>query len=425
MRSRLFWKVYLTIIASLVLLLVAGTMIWRLGPGGEDFGWNERRQHFVATYFSEPGDRQALAGDVARLAQALRLDVGIYDADGALIISAGDPLPAEIATIERWRGLERGYLMAGRLDDGSRVVARFDDPADRGDSRNPFIAIAIAAIVIGIGAWPLVRSLTGRLERLRGGVESWGNAARLPRVAVEGRDEIAALATGFNRAAERIESLIEAHRSLLANASHELRSPLARLRMAVERQAAQPSEALQAEIVRNLAEMDELVGEILLASRLDRLDAPEHAEPVDLLGLVAEEAAFANLPDEAISVTGGCGLVTGDARLLRRMIRNLILNAARHGAPPIEISVAEDPGSAIIRIRDHGPGLPPESAVRIFERFYRPQGASEASGGWGLGLSLVRQIAEKHGGSVRLEDTAGPGAAFVVRLPLGHVDGRA
>lgn len=419
MRSRLFWKVYLTIIVSLVLLVVAGTAIWRLGPGSEDLGWNERRQHFVATYFSEPGDRQALAGDVARLAEALRLDIGIYDADGALIISAGDPLPAEIAAIERRRGLERGYFLAGRLDDGSRVVARFDDPADGGNSRNPFIAIAIAAIVIGIGAWPLVRSLTGRLERLRGGVESWGNAARLPRVAVEGRDEIAALATGFNRAAERIESLIEAHRSLLANASHELRSPLARLRMAVERQAAQPSEALQAEIVRNLAEMDELVGEILLASRLERLDAPESTEPVDLLGLAAEEAARADLPEEAISVTGTCRPVSGDARLLRRMIRNLILNATRHGAPPIEISVAEEPEYAIIRIRDHGPGLPEGSAERIFEPFFRPQSASEATGGWGLGLALVRQIAEKHGGSVTLEDAAGPGAAFAVRLPTG------
>ena len=425
MRSRLFWKVYLTIIASLVLLLVAGTMIWRLGPGGDDLGWDERRQHFVATYFSEPGDRQALAGDAARLAQALRLDIGIYDADGALIISAGDPLPAEITAIERRRGLERGYFLAGRLDDGSRVVARFDDPADGGNSRNPFIAIAIAAIVIGIGAWPLVRSLTGRLERLRGGVESWGDAARLPRVAVEGRDEIAALATGFNRAAERIESLIEAHRSLLANASHELRSPLARLRMAVERQAAQPSEALQAEIVRNLAEMDELVGEILLASRLERLDAPESTEPVDLLGLAAEEAARADLPEEAISVTGACRPVSGDARLLRRMIGNLILNATRHGAPPIEISVTEDGANAIIRIRDHGPGLPEGSAERIFEPFFRPQSASEAAGGWGLGLALVRQIAEKHGGSVRLEDTADPGAAFVVRLPLGHADGHA
>ncbi len=419
MRSRLFWKVYLTIIASLLLVVVAGAVLLRLGPGGEDFDWSERRQHFVETYFSESSNREALAADIGRLAEALRIDIGVFDADGALIVSAGDPFPADIAALERRRGLERGYFLAGTLEDESRVIARFRDSIDAHESRNPLIPISVAAIVIGIAAWPLVRSLTRRLERLREGVECWGDGARLPRVAVEGKDEIAALAAGFNRAAGRIEHLIEAHRSLLANASHELRSPLARLRLAVDRQADQPSEALRAEIVRNLAEVDELVEEILLASRLDRPDALEESEPVDLLGLAAEEAAFADLPDDAITVGGACGMLAGDARLLRRMIRNLILNAVRHGAPPIEIGIAEEAGSAIIRIRDHGPGLPPGVGERIFERFYRPQGASEASGGWGLGLSLVRQIAEKHGGTVAIRNVTGPGVQFEVRLPIG------
>ncbi|MCC5979669.1 MAG: HAMP domain-containing histidine kinase [Salinarimonas sp.] len=419
MRSRLFWKVYLTIIASLVLVVVAGAVLLRLGPGGDDFGWNERRQHFVETYFASPGDREALAGDIGRLAEALRIDIGVFDADGSLIASAGAPFPEQIETLQRRRGLERGYFIAGTLSDGSSLVARFQEPVDGRDSRNPLIPISLAAVIIGLAAYPLVRSLTRRLERLRNGVETWGDEARLPRVAVEGKDEIAALAAGFNRAAERIERLIEAHRSLLANASHELRSPLARLRLAVDRQADRPSEALRAEIVRNLAEMDELVEEILLASRLDRLDALEHTEPVDLLGLAAEEAAFADLPDEAISVSGACGMVQGDARLLRRMIRNLILNAVRHGAPPIDIRLAQEAGTAIIEIRDHGPGLPPGIGERIFERFYRPQGASEAAGGWGLGLSLVRQIAEKHGGTVMLHEIAGPGAGFEIRIPLG------
>ena len=418
MRSRLFWKVYLTIIACLVLLLVTGALVWRFGPGGEDFGWDERQQHFVATYFDDPADRERLASDVGRLAEALRLDIGIYDAQGELIISGGEPLPQDIAMIERRRGLERGYYRAGTLADGSTVVARFVEQLEGRGGRNPLIPITIAALVIGVAAWPLVRSLTGRLERLRNGVESWGAAARLPRVAVEGKDEIAALAGGFNRAAERIEALIEAHRSLLANASHELRSPLARLRMAAERQAENPSAALRDEIVRNLAEMDELVEEILLASRLERLDGPEMTAPVDLLGLAAEEAALADLPEEAISVTGACRPVSGDARLLRRMIRNLILNATRHGAAPIAIRIAEDGENAIIRIRDHGPGLPEGVTERIFEPFYRPGTASEAAGGWGLGLALVRQIAQMHGGRVTVTPDAGPGAEFTVRLPI-------
>jgi signal transduction histidine kinase len=418
-RSRLFWKVYLTIIASLVLVVVAGVALFRLGAGEGGFGFGERRQHFVESYFSTPLDTETLPADLSRLAEALRLDIGVFDADGGLIASGGGAFPPNIEALRRWRGLDHGYFLAGTLDDGSQLVGRFREPVEGRDLHNPLIPIGGVAIIIGLGAYPLVRSLTRRLERLRDGVGKWGDEARLPRVAVEGKDEIAALASSFNLAAERIERLIEAHRSLLANASHELRSPLARLRLAVERQAEQPSEALRAEIVRNLAEVDELVEEILLASRLDRLDALEHMEPVDLLGLATEEAAFADLSEGEISVSGTCPLVQGDERLLRRMIRNLILNAARHGAPPIDIRISQEAGAAIIRIRDHGQGLPPDVSERIFERFFRPQGASESAGGWGLGLSLVRQIAEKHGGSVSLREVEGPGAQFEVRLPIG------
>jgi two-component system, OmpR family, sensor kinase len=417
-RSRLFWKVYLTIIASLVLVVVAGVVLFRLGAGEGGFGWSERRQHFVETYFSTPLDSETLDADLSRLAASLRLAIGVFNADGGLIASGGGAFPPHIDALRRRRGLEHGYFLAGTLDDGSQVVARFREPVEGRDLHNPLIPIGGAALLIGLAAYPLVRSLTRRLERLRDGVGRWGDEARLPRVAVEGKDEIAALAKSFNLAAERIERLIEAHRSLLANASHELRSPLARLRLAVDRQSEQPSEALRAEIVRNLAEVDELVEEILLASRLDRLESLEHREPVDLLGLTAEEAAFADLPEGEISVSGACPLVQGDERLLRRMIRNLILNAARHGAPPIDIRVSQEGRDAIFLVRDHGSGLPPDAGERIFERFFRPHGASEAAGGWGLGLSLVRQIAEKHGGSVRLCEVEGPGAQFEVRIPV-------
>lgn len=419
MRSRLFWKVYLTIIASLVLVVVAGVALFRLSAGEDGFGWSERRQHFVATYFSTPLDRNSLPGNLSRLAEALRLDIGVFDPDGVLIASGGGAFPPRIDALRRWRGLEHGYFLAGTLEDGSEVVGRSREPVDGRDARNPLLPVGGAALLIGLAAYPLVRSLTRRLERLRDGVGKWGDEARLPRVAVEGKDEIAALAASFNLAAERIERLIEAHRSLLANASHELRSPLARLRLAVDRQAEQPSEALRAEIVRNLAEVDELVEEILLASRLDRLESLEHREPVDLVALAAEEAAYADLSEGEIGVSGASTLVQGDERLLRRMIRNLILNAARHGAPPIDIGIATEGRDAIIIVRDHGGGLPPGVGERIFERFFRPQGASESAGGWGLGLSLVRQIAEKHGGSVRLCEVDGPGAQFEVRMPMG------
>ncbi|TIQ69604.1 MAG: HAMP domain-containing protein, partial [Mesorhizobium sp.] len=138
--------------------------------------------------------------------------------------------------------------------------------------------LVLIAGVIGLAAFPVVRHLTRRLEALRQGVDRWGEGALETRVAVNGKDEVAAVAASFNRAAAQIERLLAAHRSLLANASHELRSPLARLRMAIDLHADGQSGPVRDEIVRDLAELDALVEEILLASRLDHIENLERVE---------------------------------------------------------------------------------------------------------------------------------------------------
>ena len=107
----------------------------------------------------------------------------------------------------------------------------------------------------------------------------------------------------------------------------------------------------------------------------------------------------------------------GDPRLLTRLVRNLMQNALRHGAPPVTAEVARAGGTVELRIRDHGPGIPPGEGERVFEPFYRPAGRGETAGGWGLGLSLVRQIARHHKASVRIEAPADGGACFVVAFP--------
>jgi signal transduction histidine kinase len=257
-----------------------------------------------------------------------------------------------------------------------------------------------------------VRHLTRRLEALRQGVDRWGEGALDTRVSVRGSDEVAAVAASFNRAAEQIERLLAAHRSLLANASHELRSPLARLRMAVDLDADAQSGPVRDEIVRDLAELDALVEEILLASRLDHIEKLERVEPVDLLALAAEEGARSG-----VDVSGEPGVVSGDPTLLTRLVRNLMQNAQRHGAPPVTAHVGTEGGSVVLKVRDHGPGLPEGTGERVFEPFFRPKGRSETAGGWGLGLSLVRQIALHHGATVRHESPSGGGACFVVTFP--------
>ena len=271
---------------------------------------------------------------------------------------------------------------------------------------------------MALAAFPITARLTRRLEGLRSGVERWGAGALSLRVDDTGDDEVAVVARTFNAAAARVEELLTSQKALLANASHELRSPLARLRIAIELWSRQPTEPMQEEIVRNLAEIDQLVEEILLASRLDYAGPTlARGARVDLLGLAAEEAARRfEASVEGASDGAEPVEIEGDATLLRRLIRNLLENAATHGKPPIHIAVTRAEDKARIVVCDHGAGIAASERERVFEPFYRPVGRSESSGGWGLGLSLVRQIAARHGGSVFCEEEPGGGSRFVVEL---------
>jgi len=279
-----------------------------------------------------------------------------------------------------------------------------------------FVVLLVAiALVVAAAAYPVVRRLTRRLERLQHSVEAWGGGQLATRVAVEGEDEVARLAASFNGAAARIEALVGAQKSLLANASHELRSPLARIRMAAELMADQAAPGVQAELRRNVAELDQLIDEVLLASRLDAVGASmPPREEVDLTGILAEECARVGATLQA-----GAHSVLGESRLLRRMVRNLLENAVRYGAgSSVDVRLI-GAGDAALRLDvcDGGPGIPEPERERVFEPFYRVAGASETAGGVGLGLSLVRQIARHHGGEAQCLPNGARGCCFRVTLP--------
>ncbi|MBS0509021.1 MAG: HAMP domain-containing protein [Proteobacteria bacterium] len=279
--------------------------------------------------------------------------------------------------------------------------------------------LALVGIAVTVGVFPIIRRLLQRLETLQRGVQRFGEGDLSARVAEQGQDEVADLARQFNAAAARIQTLVQSHKSLLANASHELRSPLTRIRMGLElMQGGQPSPAFRAEIERNIAELDQLVDEILLASRLDVGAADMGTvEAVDLVGLAVEECARVNAEPQVGD--GNAIEVPGVAKLLRRAVRNLLENARRYSQGEITLAITRAGHDAVLRVCDHGPGVPPEQRERIFEPFYRLPGASERSGGVGLGLALVRSIATRHGGSVACEDRPDgkAGACFVLRLP--------
>jgi signal transduction histidine kinase len=408
---RLYLQVYLTIVASLVLVVLTAGVLWHfiggIGPFGPQFEVLGEVIADVVPPANAPLQAQQQAID--QLGQRLGADVALFSAANEPLAAAGRPLPAPSRNGRSggWMRTGAGPAVSIPLPDGRLLVARL--PGRQRPSALTLAAfLGAIASVVAIGALPVVRRLTGRLERLQRGVESLGSGDLAARVKVEGRDEVARLAQSFNQAAARIEGLVSAHKMLLANASHELRTPLARIRLGLELAAVDLKR--KAELERDIAELDQLVGEILLVSRLDATEQLDVREEVELAALAAEECArYDDCELEAKPVT-----VSGDPVLLRRMIRNLIENAELHGQPPIEVTVAKQDDRAVLNVLDHGPVIAAEARERLFSPFYRVP-TRHAPKGSGLGLALVRQIARRHGGDVIYAPERG--SSFSVSLP--------
>lgn len=412
---RLYLQIYLTIVAILVIATVAVGLLGR-------FAFDEARFEDMITVAGElavnalppadaPSARQQETID--RLHDMLRIDLALYSPAGTMLAAAGRPLPrADLGgPSPRLRGFRGTWQVP--LSDGRFLVTSIP----RGPWRpGPWILAALAAVAlaVAVGAYPLARRLTRRLERLKAGVDQLGEGELAARVKIEGKDEVAALAQSFNRSAGQIEELVRSKRMLLANASHELRTPLTRINMTIALAGEQMSPDQRDQIKADIAELDQLIEEILLASRLDAVRGPERSEEIDLLALAAEEAARDGIGVEGVSV-----FVRGERALLRRMIRNLIDNARRHASdavPEVRVNRAAD-RRAVIEVRDRGAGIPEAERERIFEPFYRLPGSPETGKGSGLGLALVRQIARHHHGDLQCRGAEGGGSLFSIVLP--------
>ena len=331
---RLYHQFYLTIIASLLMVVLAAGALWRFAPN------------------DTPADRAfEIAGELARCAPgASRRRVGGAAAGDRPVAHAarhrsgavcqrppaargrGPSGAASACAAREWRLDHRtrraglGYPRTGRTLDRRQASCAAAPPRCRHhhlpwhhrargrDLRLP--ACALADAPAANGCRPVWSSL--------------GAGELSARVKVEGRDEVARLAASFNNAAARIEELVSAHKMLLANTSHELRTPLSRIRLGIELIQASAGPARKAALEKDIAELDGLIEQILLSSRLDATKAVEAPEEVDLLALAAEEAARY----EQCAAAGVPVFVTGNRGLLQRMVRNLLDNAERHGAPP-------------------------------------------------------------------------------------------
>lgn len=407
--KRLYLRIWLAVVLGVAVLMLLVGWFWRLAQQHNNFH-STAREVIVR---NAAGEMIATSPALAQRGRGVEFELQMPNGE-ALQIQVPFPRPLR--------------------PDMERDGLRSRDPLPHPPpwwARPPYGFVWMLALV-GLGAalalYPILRRLTQRLETLQRGVQQWGSGDLSVRVPVNGQDEVADLSRRFNDAAQRMEHLLAAQRdllasqkSLLANASHELRSPLARIRMGLEFMG-EESQTAKDEIKRNIAELDQLVEEILLASRLDAKEADLGTiESVDLIGLCAEECArvgaVLQLPPNVQSIE-----MPGVAKLLRRMVRNLLENAKRYGAESdlgIELALTQTDDHIGIRVSDHGPGVPEEFKARIFEPFYRLPGSSERTGGVGLGLSLVKSIAERHGGRVSCEDrAAGAGASFVLIFAL-------
>ena len=410
-RARLHRRMFLWFGATILFTGIAVAFVMGAAGGGAT-GWKREaaRAHDLAgdvfaSAWDSPQQREALARTVSR---DLDATVILESPSGAAIASYGGPCGGKPMTLLITRGeqlLGRVSLCADRYRTSPFQIAL---PL--------FVTLAILWAASGKIAHRLAQPMA-ELARVAQELGSGNFAAR----AKLGRDhhhgEAAALALTINNMASRIERHLTEQRELLAAVSHELRTPLARIRLITElgRDKGVPNATFD-DLDREVVEMDALVGDLLASSRLDF--AVLSRRPIDAVEATARALERAGV-DAGVLATGAEGdteplRVEADATLLARALANLVDNAKKHGGGIERVCVRRDGDEVAIEVEDHGAGFTDGEEVRIFEPFYR----RSEQGTLGLGLSLVKRIAEAHGGRAYAENRIEGGARVAIALPI-------
>ncbi|HVO30637.1 MAG TPA: HAMP domain-containing sensor histidine kinase [bacterium] len=458
---RLYTRIYLHFVGLLLIMTVAATVIGSLvlrGPVLHGFAAHVAT-HAARLVAERMGDPERLAASVAHLSREFEVDITIRDATGTVVTANGKEQPVPSARdLERMKegpvvlSRTRIFCLATRIVDassGDLIGVLEISPRERFASFSPIRPLLGFALVLGIvavGVAPLARRISRPVDSLIEATQRFGDGDlswRIPLPAwctdpdAQGRrhrmDQLTRLTVSWNDMAGRVEKLVGGHRELLANVSHELRSPLARLRVALELlPKSSDTETRIAEIEGDLTELERLIDDVLTTSRLEASGFPLHPEAVDVAGLFAQLRERAGhdplLSGKEIRLSGADAIVVrADAPLLKRALWNLLENAGKYGAPPLSLSAATQDGMAVFSVSDEGPGIPVEEREKVLAPFYRVDkartpSASGAPQGFGLGLTLARRIAEAHGGTLRIESVHpdGRGCRVVLALPLAR-----
>jgi signal transduction histidine kinase len=307
----------------------------------------------------------------------------------------------------------RRYDVTVRLPDGDRIVyrvARFGGGARL--PRNPFVNLTLLVLLLVVALYVAARNITRPLSDLARAADSVGRQVRPAHLEERGARELRDAAHAFNTMQDRLRRYLDSRTRVLAAMSHDLKTPLTRLRLQVE---ALDDPAMQARIGRELDEMEGMVREALALFR--GLDDGEPAAPVDIDALLGKLRSEFTDMGAVVTVSGKASEpYVGKPQALRRCLTNLVANAIKFGTRA-DI-VVEDGSELVILVRDAGPGIPESELERVFEPFYRLESSrNRDSGGSGLGLSIAQDIAQSHGGSLTLRNLPGAGLEARLRLP--------
>ncbi|MGH9274646.1 MAG: sensor histidine kinase, partial [Acidimicrobiales bacterium] len=304
------------------------------------------------------------------------------------------------------------------------VAATTDDISESVTTLRSSLLVAVPIVVLLLAAltWWLVGRTLRPVEAIRSEVEAIGGGELHRRVPVPpADDEIGRLARTMNAMLDRVDHAAQRQQRFVADASHELRSPLTRMRAEVEVYLAHPAtadlEATHRSVLEETAGLQALVDDLLLLARSDGSAPPVRRDEVALDDIVRRQAARHDTGAVAIELDGVTAVRTlGDHAALDRAVGNLLDNAVRHATTRVTIELATGPAGVHLAITDDGPGIPPADQSRVFDRFAQLDEARH-DGGTGLGLAIVEDIVRRHGGSVVLDPAHEGGARFVVRLP--------
>ena len=379
----------------------------------------------------ETGGREALAGVLSRFQQITQIKVLFTDSNGTDLLT-GTPHPEllRLPQRSRWRV---PFPFGGRPP----IIAR-EDSSHRYrlfliDQRRNFTSffflqpqhLWIVGLVVLL-CYGFAYHLTSPVRRLRSVVDCFGRGDFSARAPASRKDELGELARSFNEMAGRIQTLLAAERRLLLDISHELRSPLARLGVAVElARSGEDREHMLDRIQKEADRLNELVAELLQVTRVEADPSMQKHDPVhldELLGdMVYDSLLEAKAKDCTLLLKAPApAILAGDEELIRRALENVIRNAIRY-APhntSVDVELTRSADAAFVSVRDYGPGVPTEDLTRIFDPFYRVDSdGNRASGGLGLGLAIARRSVELHKGKLSAQN-ANPGLLVTIQLPL-------